>query len=101
MARSSISARRRARALRRHHLILYDLPTGIDGAAVLVHEARHQRGPDHLWCHGEPGCDLDASGSYGFQLAIHELARDAAGDELMGRVEQSWIDALDERILGR
>jgi hypothetical protein len=74
---------------------------GIDGAAVLVHEARHQSGPKHLWCGGEPVCDEDATGSYGFEMAVHEIVRDVATDELLQRVQQGWLDSLEERILGR
>jgi hypothetical protein len=80
-------------------LWLFDLPAGIDGAAVLVHEARHRSGPDHLWCRGRPMCDVDATGSVGFELAVHELAAQAADDEALAKLERGWLDALSERIL--
>jgi hypothetical protein len=87
--------------LHRRTLFLYDLPFGIDGAAILVHEARHDEGPDHVWCNGEAGCDSDPTGSYGFQMAVHEIARDATRDPWIRKIEQSWMDQTEHRILGR
>jgi hypothetical protein len=80
-------------------LLLYDLPAGIDGAAVLVHEARHRDGFDHVPCGGEAICDADLAGSWGFELAVHELARDHSVDELAREIEQSWLDAIPARIV--
>jgi hypothetical protein len=82
-------------------LFLYDLPSGIDGAAVLVHEARHRDGFDHVACGGEAVCDEDGEGAWGFELAVHELARDHSTDELARDIEQSWLEALSGRIVGR
>lgn len=88
-----------AAGLLRRKLILYDLPGGIDGAAVLVHEARHRAGPDHVLCGGEPVCDASTVGSFGFEIAVHAIALDHTEDVLAREIEAGWIDALGERIL--
>jgi hypothetical protein len=80
-------------------LFLYDLPPGIDGAAVLVHEARHHDGFEHVLCGGEAVCDEHEVGAWGFELAVHELARDHSVDELARDIEQSWLEVLPERIV--
>jgi hypothetical protein len=99
---TTIGSRRDAAAgMQRGTLYLYDLPGGIDGAAVLVHEARHRAGPDHVLCGGELSCDADRTGSVAFELAVHQAALDAADDETIREIEQSWIEALEVRILSR
>ena len=88
-----------AAGLRGRTLVVGELPVGIGGTAVLIHEARHRRGPDHVSCGGEPVCDRTDDGAVGFQLAVHEIAQGRAADELMARTEAQWLEVLQARIL--
>lgn len=90
-----------AAGMRGRTLLLVDLPVGIAGAAVLVHEARHSEGLEHVACGGGVICDPDATGALGFELAVHELARDAAEDQVVEEIASTWLETLRGRILSR
>lgn len=72
---------------------------GLDGAALLVHEARHRDGHHHVACaDGEVVCDEGDDGAWGLQLAVHEAALAATEDELVGSAEEAWIAVVAESI---
>ncbi|HHO53971.1 MAG TPA: hypothetical protein ENK18_24650 [Deltaproteobacteria bacterium] len=88
-----------AAGMRGRTLVLVDLPVGIAGSAVLVHEARHSEGLQHVACGGRMICDPDATGALGFELAVHELARDAADDRVIAEIAETWLETLEVRVL--
>lgn len=73
---------------------------GIDAAALLVHEARHRDGFDHVPCGsgGARTCDAGTDGPWGFQLVVHALAREAADDPFVADAEAAWIARVAEGI---
>ena len=77
------------------------LPRGVDGAAILAHEARHGDGEIHVACPDAPedSCDDEGDGAYGLQRSVHALLLDRTTAEALAADQRGWIRMCDDRIV--
>ncbi len=81
-------------------LVVRDVMYGFAGSALLVHEIRHDVGAGHIRCSFDAAsyCDDGPDGSYGFQLAVLEIARQRTTDPIFAAQLLHQIEGISQRV---